>query len=127
MFLEICAFLVGCCICWHTIIHCIFLWFFVYLQYWLLFVIFQFLFCLFGSSLFFLVSLARSLSNLFTFLKNKLLVVLIFFSIFLISILSISFLVFIVSFLLLTLGFVVLFLICLDGRLGCLFEIFLVF
>ena len=55
----------------------------------------------------FLVSLARGLSILFTLSKNQLLVLLIFFSYYvLISVLFILSLIFIISFLLLTLGFV---------------------
>ena len=60
-------------------------------------------------SLFFLVNLAKGLSNLFIFSKNQLLVSLIFSIVFLVSILVICSLIFIISFLLLTLGFVLFF------------------
>lgn len=86
----------------------------------------HFFFCVLGSR-FFLVSLAGDLSLLFTFSKNQPLVLLIFFHCSLISILFIYSLIFIISFLLLTLGFVLLFGILLGDRLGRLLEIFLVF
>ena len=57
-------------------------------------------------SLFFLMSLANGLSVLFIFSKNQLLVLLIFAVVFFVSISFISALVFMISFLLLTLGFV---------------------
>ena len=104
MFLETCPFLLGCPICWHITVNSILFCFFVFLPYLLLFLLFHLLSCLFGSTLFFLVSLARGLSILFIFSKNHLLVLLIF-SVFLISVLFISSPIFIISFLLLTLGF----------------------
>ena len=51
MFLESCLFLLGCQICWLMIVHSILLWFFVFLQYQLKFLLFHFLFCLFGFSI----------------------------------------------------------------------------
>ena len=57
-------------------------------------------------SLFFLVSLANGLSILFIFSKNQLLVLLIFATVFFVSISFLSTLIFMISFLLLTLGFV---------------------
>ena len=80
---------------WHIIVHSILLCFFTFLCYQLRFLI---LF-IWVHSLFFLVSLARVLSILFTLSKNQILVLLTFSIIFLISILCISFL-------LLTLDFV---------------------
>lgn len=77
LFLETCLFLLGC-LFWHIILH-IFFWYLVFLWYQLLFLLFSFLFCLFGSSLFFLVSLARGLLTLFILSKTDLLVLLIFF------------------------------------------------
>ena len=47
---------------------------FLPLWYWFLFHLFYFLFCLFGSSLFFFMSLATGLSILFIFSKKQLLV-----------------------------------------------------
>ena len=47
-YLESCLFLLCCQICWHIIIHSILSWFFVFLQYWLRFLLFHFLFCLSG-------------------------------------------------------------------------------
>ena len=106
MFLESCPFLLGCQICWHIIVHSILLWFFVFLQYLVISLLSFLTFFTWDFSLFFLVSLARGLSILSTLSKNQLLVLLVFFSCFLISILFISSLIFIISFLLLTLGFV---------------------
>ena len=84
-------------------------------------------------SLFFLMSLAKSLSILFIFSKNQLSVLLTFSIVFFVSISFISALIFMISFLLLTLGFVCSFsscfrykVRCLFLRLGCLFQIFLV-
>ena len=57
-------------------------------------------------SLFFLMSLANGLSILFIFLRNQLLVLSIFAIVFFVSISVISALIFMISFLLLTLGFV---------------------
>ena len=57
-------------------------------------------------SLFFLMSLANGLSILFIFSKNQLLFLLIFAIVFFVSISFISALIFVISFLLLTLGFV---------------------
>ena len=72
------------------------------------------------------MSLAKSLSTLFLFSKNQLLVSLIFSIVLLISISLISAVIFVISFLLLTLGFICTF----SSSLRCkvrLFEIFLVF
>ena len=49
--LESCPFLQGCQICWHVIVCCVLLWFFVFLRYPLRFLLSDFLFCLFGFSL----------------------------------------------------------------------------
>ena len=57
-------------------------------------------------SLFFLLSLAKGLSSLFIFSKNELLVLLIFAIVLFVSISFISALIFMISFLLLTMGFV---------------------
>ena len=128
MFLETCPFLVGCSICWHIIVHNILWCFFVFLWYQMLFLLFHFLFCLFGFSIFFLVSLARSLSILFIFFQKPALSFIDFFLFFKIFILFISSLIFIISFSAdFRCYFVLLFLILLSGKLGSLFEIFLVF
>ena len=101
MFLETCPFLLGCPICWHIIIFSILLGIFVFLQYWLWFPLYHFLFCLFASSL--IVSWwawPKVCWFCLLFKKKKILG----FIKFLISILFISSLIFI-SFLHLTLGF----------------------
>ena len=51
MFLETSSFLLGYVFCWQITVHRILLWFYVFLWYWLLFLLFRFLFCLFGSFL----------------------------------------------------------------------------
>ena len=86
---------------------------------------FSFSYLVYLHSLFFFMRLPRGLSILFTLSKNQLLVLLIFFIVFLISVLLISSLIFTISFLLLT--FVLQLLILSRGRVGCLFEIFLIF
>ena len=114
-------------ICWHIIIYnilftiiCLFLVLVVMspLSFLILFIL--------VISLFFLMSLVKAFPILFIFLKNQLLdslKVCIFFY----SILFIYALIFIISFLLLTLDFVVLFLVHLSVKLDSLFEISLVF
>ena len=105
MFLESCP-LLGCQICWHITVYSIILWYFVFLLYQLRF-LFYFLILFIGVfSPFFLVCLDRGLSILFTLLRNQLVVLLIFKYIFKFSILFTSSLIFIISFLLLTSGFV---------------------
>ena len=124
MLLKTCPFLLGCPTCWQIIVHSILLWFFVFLQYQLLFLLFHFLFCLFGSSLFsswlawpevywFCLPFQKA-SSLFYW----------FFLMCFISILFIYSLIFVISFLVLTLIFV-----CssfskkvVGGRLSCLFN-----
>ena len=77
-------------------------------------------------SLFFLMSLASGLSNLFIFSKNQLLVLLLFAIVSFTSFSFISALVIMIYFLLLTLGFfVLLFPAALDAELGYLFDTFL--
>ena len=103
--LESFPFLLGFQICWHKIVRSI-LWFclffcsihrdFFFISYFVY---------LFFFYLVFLLSLTRVLSILFTFTKNQLLVLLIFSIVSWISILLISSLMFIISFLMLTLGF----------------------
>ena len=68
-----CPFLLGCQLCWHIITHIILLWFFAFLWYQLRFSHFHFLFCLYGFSLFSLMSLTRCLSIL-AFQKKALLI-----------------------------------------------------
>ena len=43
-FYKVVYFCLGCQICWHIIIHSILLWFFVFLQYQLIFLLFHFFF-----------------------------------------------------------------------------------
>ena len=104
MILKSFSFLLVCQICWHIIVHSlIYIYIFFFFQYQLFF-LFHFLFYL-VFSLFFLVSPARGLSNLFTLSKNLVLVLLIFpFPLFLS--LLISYLNFINSFLKLPWSFV---------------------
>ena len=73
----------------------------------------------------FLMSLAKGLSILFISSINHFLVSLMYYFSW-VSISFISVFLFIISFLLLTLGFALLFLILLGGKFGCLFECFLV-
>ena len=84
------------------------------------------LFVLIVFSLFFLMRLTNGLLILSIFSKNELLVLFIFVIVSFISFSFISNLIFMISFLLLTLGFVLLSLIALCVRLGCLFKMFLV-
>ena len=106
MFLETCPFLLGSPICWLTYLHSILFslslsfFFFVFLWYQLLLLLFHVLFCLFGSSLFFFMRLARGLSIL-SFKKSAFGYIDLF-NYFLISILFISSLIPVISFLLLT-------------------------
>ena len=80
----------------------------------------------FGHFLFFLVSLAKGLFILLIFSNNQPLASLIFFF-FLVSILFTSTLIFMISFLWLTIGFVCFFSVAhLGVRLGCLFDVFLI-
>jgi len=73
------------------------------------------------------MSLAKGLSILFIFSKNQLLVLLIFTVVSFISFSFISALILMISFLLLSLGFFVLFFpVVLGVKLGCLFDVFLV-
>ena len=71
------------------------------------------------------MSLENSLSTLFTFSRNKFLVLLIFLKVSFISFSFISALVFMISFLLLTLG-LFFFLVALSVWIGCLFDVILV-
>ena len=52
MFLTTCTFLLGCLIYCHITVHSILLWVFIFLQYWLVFIPFHFLFCFCPLSLF---------------------------------------------------------------------------
>ena len=109
MFLGIYPFCPGCPVCRHIVVHSIFLKSFVFL--WCHCYFFSFIsdFIYLGLlSLFFLMGLVKVLSILFIFSKNQfwdLLICIIFLD----CILLISVLIFIISFLLLSLGFVVLF------------------
>ena len=124
VFLERCLFFLGCWIYWYKVVPSILLWFFISVVSIVISPLSFLALFIWVLSLFFLVSLARGLSTLFTLSKNQLLVLLIFFLIFLkslfyvFSILCVS-IIFITSFLLLSLGFVCSnFLILLSGRLG---------
>ena len=127
MFLEIYPFLLGLPICWHITVHSILLGFFVFWWYWFLFLLFHFLFCWFGSSIFSSWwGWLKTYQFWISFQKNHLLVLLIFsiffFSFYVIFSLSDPY----YSHLFADVGLVVLlFLIPSDDRLGCLFEIFL--
>lgn len=63
VFPEICPFLLGCPICWHVTVHSIFLWSHL-CSVSCYFFLFNFLFYLFWSSLFFLMNLTKGLSIL---------------------------------------------------------------
>ena len=121
MFLEICPFLLGCQIYWHIIIHRILLYCVIFLQYQLLLLILHFIWVI---SLYFLITWLEDFFPLVKFLspfKESALDFIDIFSIVLwISILYISSLIFIIFFLLLTLDFVLLFLILFSDRLDCL-------
>ena len=129
MFLETCPFPLGCPTCWHIIVHIVFLWFFVFLQCQLLFFPFISYFVHLGPLSFLLGEPGqRFIDFVYPFKKLALGFINFFHCFFLISLLFISSLIFTVSFLQLTLGFACSsFLILLGGRLGCLFEIFLIF
>ena len=103
MFLEICPFLLGCPVCWHVTAHCILLFFFKYFYgVSCSFMLFHFLFCLFAFS--FLISLFKYSSILYMFSKSSS-----WFHFHLSCFFGfcfISSLIFIMSFLLLSLGFV---------------------
>ena len=125
VFLGICPFPLGCSGCWHVIVE--FFYDFLYLYvinscfFFSFFILFIWVF-----SLFFLMSVTKGLSIL-SFQRSSSGFIDLFY-IFLVSILLIShliFMIFIISFFLLTLGFI-LFIILLDGRLGYLFKIFIV-
>ena len=81
----------------------------------------------FGRLFVFLISLAKGLSILFIFSKNQFLISLIFLLAYFGFISFISALIFIISFLLLTLGFVHIFLVPLSISLYCLFGTFLLY
>ena len=104
MFLETCPSFLGCQICCHIIVHGILFCSFcisvvsIVISSLSFFILFICVFCLF-----FLMSLARAFSILFTLSNNQLLVLLIFFQ--LTFKISISSLIFIISFLLLILNF----------------------
>lgn len=89
MFLGIYSFLVSCPLYHYTTVHSDRLWSFVFLWYHLLYLLFNSWLHLF-EFLFFLVSLAKSFSTLCIFLKNHLLLSLVFSIVFLVFILFIS-------------------------------------
>ena len=125
MFLESCPFLLDCWICWHIIVHSILLWCFVFLQYQLCFLLFHFLFYLDPLS-FLLGEPGQRFVNFVYPFKEPALAFIDFFSIVFNLYLFYFPSIFIISFLCwLQVLFVILFL--LGHRLGCLFEIFLVF
>ena len=103
-FVRICPFLLGCPFYWHTVAHSILSWSFVYVGFNFSFLISNLL--IWTLSLFFLMSLANGLWILLTFSKKQLLVSLIFSIVFFGSVLLISYLIFMISFFLLILGFV---------------------
>ena len=79
-----CPVFLGCHIPWQIIVHSILLWFFVFMKYLLRFFLFISYFVYLGSLS--LMNLARGFAILFTFSQNQLLILLIFCSVFLISI-----------------------------------------
>ena len=103
-FLRICPFISSCPFYWHIVAHSSLLWYFVFLC-WLLWLPFSLLFLLIWFfSLFFLMSLANGLFILNVFSKSQLLDLLIFAIISFIPFSLISALIFMIYFLLLTLG-----------------------
>ena len=106
IFLRISPFLPSCPFYWHIFADSSLLWFFVFLCCLLWSLHFYFEFCWFFS-LCFLMSLAKGLSILFTFSNNQLLVLLIFAMVYFASFAFVSVLIFKISFLLLTLGFII--------------------
>ena len=128
IFIEICPFHLGFHISWHILIQSNFLQYFVSRWYPLYSLLFHFWLCLFGSSLFFLMSLLKGLLILFIFSKNQLLDSLIlrivlYFSMSFNLLWSWLF----PSFYLLWAVFVVVSLVLVHVGLGCLFEMFLSF
>lgn len=99
MFLGIYSFLLGYSICWHILFHSGLLWFSVFLWY-QLGLLFHF-WSYFFESCFFLISLAKGLSNLLILLKTQLFVWFVFSIVFLISISLIFTVIFITCFFLL--------------------------
>ena len=117
----------SCQICWHVIFHSIFMCFFVFLQCQLWFLLFHLLFSLSLLSFLFCETSQKFVNFVYPFKEWALGFIDFFPIISLISILCISFLIFIISFILLSFGFVLFLKMLLGGGLGCLFEIFLVF
>ena len=94
MSLESCPFILGCQICWHTIVHSILLWFFIFFHYPLWFLLFHFCVVYLGFFSPLLGESGQSFVNFVYPFKDPLLVLLI------------SYLIFMISFLLVILGFV---------------------
>ena len=97
------------------------MYFFLFLWYQLRILLFHFLFCLFGFTLF--VNLVEVCQFCLLFQRTNSWFYWYFFYFF--NLLVISYLIFMISFLLLTLGFICSFLIFWGGRLGCLYFRFL--
>ena len=104
--LESCLFLLGYQICWHIIFHSILLWVFVFSHNPLRFLLFHFLFCLFEFFPLFPGESGQRCVNFVYPFKEPALGIIDFFIVFWISILLISSLIFMISFLLLTSAFV---------------------
>ena len=126
MFLGIYPFHPGCPLCWHIVVHNIFLQSFVFLWCQLYF---SFIsdFTYLGPFSSFLDESGYRFVNLVYLFKELVFGFTDLLYHFLDSISFISALIFIISFLLLTLGFVVLFQVPLSVKLDCLFELFLFF
>jgi len=123
-FLRICPFLQGCLFYWHIIACCSLLWSLYIFCVHYNFPFFFLILLIWALSLFFLISLSEGILILFIFSKNQLLVLLIFSIVFLVSMPFISALIFMLSWLLLTLSFVfILSLVALGGF--CYFSCFL--
>ena len=123
MFLESVLFLLGCPVCWHIIVHIFF--FLVFLQHKCYFSSFSYYFICFADLPLLLREPGQKFVS-FVYLLNEL--ALGFIDFYFCFLISISSLIFIISFLLLPLAFVCSFflLILLDVRLGCLLQIFLI-
>ena len=125
MFLGIYPFHPGCPICWHRVSHSIFLQSFLFLWCQLVLLLFDFWFYVFGSSVCFSLWVWLKVHQSCYFFREPALGLIDPFY-FLNSLLFICTLIFIISFLLLALGFIC----CYFSSylsLDCLFEIFLVF
>ena len=121
---RICSLLPGCPFFWHVVACSSLSWLYISAVSGVTSLFTFLILMIWALSLFVLMNLAKGLSILFIFSRKQLL--LIFATVFFNSTSLIFALIFMIYFLLLTLGFDVLPLVSLGVKLGCLFEIFLV-